>query len=105
MVTKLWADLMSFFFILNLFLAHIRTKSTHIAKPTAGRGQFCSPAEFPAEVNVDACHSKYSRIIRIIAYDSAIFRMLCIYIHFCGDSAGRRIVPFQPWADLLFDSE
>jgi len=28
---------------------------------------------------------------------SAIFRILCTYIHFCEDSAGRRIVPFQQW--------
>jgi len=25
---------------------------------------------------------------------SAVFRIFCTYIHFCGDSAGRRIVPF-----------
>jgi hypothetical protein len=76
-----------------------RQEAIRIADDTAGRGQFCSPAESPAEVNVDAQHSKYSRIIRIIAYDSAIFRVLCIYIHFCRGSAGHRIVPFQQCDD------
>ena len=32
---------------------------------------------------------------------STVFRILCTYIHFCRDSAGRRIVPFPQWEWLV----
>jgi len=35
---------------------------------------------------------------------SAVFRILCTYIHFCGDSAGRRIVPFLQCIKLKMPS-
>ena len=61
---------------------------------TAGRGQFCGPQNLTsAECNLGAQNSKYSRIIGYYFDYSAIVRILCIYIHFCGRFCGPQNCP------------